>query len=158
LNSVESWVKQKTDLDDKTTKHVNKSIEDARQIEAQDVEAWMVLKAAVKLPRIDAFQSRIRICVMVVKAAVKKFDGYKRHILKDLELQMVRAVGVTKANEPEAYVTTAIEEDLNAQQLTTKDIKELHIDRAYLVSHWVKQRTSDMTILCKAWKVRNDKF
>jgi len=38
LNSVESWVKQKTDLDDKTTKHVNKSIEDARQIEAQDVE------------------------------------------------------------------------------------------------------------------------
>jgi len=80
-------------------------------------------------------QSRIRICVMVVKAAVKKFDGYKRHILKDLELQMVRAVGVTKANEPEAYVTTAIEEDLNAQQLTTKDIKELHIDRAYLVSH-----------------------
>jgi len=42
-------------------------------------------------------------------------------------------------------------------QLTTKDIKELHIDRAYLVSHWVKQRTSDMTILCKAWKVRNDK-
>jgi len=28
---------------------------------------------------------------------------------------MVRAVGVTKANEPEAYVTTAIEEDLNAQ-------------------------------------------
>jgi len=37
LNSVESWVKQKTDLDDKT-KHVNKSIEDARQIEAQDVE------------------------------------------------------------------------------------------------------------------------
>jgi len=47
---------------------------------------------------------------------------------------MVRAVGVTKANEPEAYVTTAIEEDF-AQQLTTKDIKELHIDRAYLVSH-----------------------
>lgn len=70
---------------------------------------------------------------------------------------MVRAVGVTKA-EPEAYVTTAIEEDLNPQQLTTKDIKELHIDRAYLVSHWVKQRTSDMTILCKAWKVRNGKF
>jgi len=39
-----------------------------------------------------------------------------------------------------------------------KDIKELHIDRAYLVSHWVKQRTSDMTILCKAWKVRNKFF
>lgn len=64
LNSVESWVKQKTDLDDKTTKHVNKSIEDARQIEAQDVEEAVdgSLKLRV-LPRIDAFQSRIRICV-----------------------------------------------------------------------------------------------
>jgi len=63
----------KTDLDDKTTKHVNKSIEDARQIEAQDVEeAVDGSQSSVKvLPRIDAFQSRIRICVMVVKAAVK---------------------------------------------------------------------------------------
>jgi len=49
LNSVESWVKQKTDLDDKTTKHVNKSIEDARQIEAQDVERqWMVPQSSVR--------------------------------------------------------------------------------------------------------------
>jgi len=31
------------------------------------------------------------------KSRSQKFDGYK-HILKDLELQMVRAVGVTKAN------------------------------------------------------------
>jgi len=56
-----SWVfKQKTDLDDKTTKHVNKSIEDARQIEAQDVEeAVDGSQSSVKvLPRIDAFQSR----------------------------------------------------------------------------------------------------
>jgi hypothetical protein len=35
----------------------------------------------------------------------QKIDGYKRHILKDLELQMVRAVGITRANEPEASVT-----------------------------------------------------
>lgn len=84
------------------------------------------------------------------KSRSQKVDGYKRHILKDLELQMVRAVGVTRANEPEASVTTAIEKDLNAQQLTVEDIKELHIDRAYLVSHWVKQRTPDLTILAYA--------
>ncbi len=87
---------------------------------------------------------------MVVKVASQKIDGYKRHIFKDLELQMVRAVGVTRANEPEASVTMAIEFDLNAQNVTTLDIKELHIDRAYLASHWVKQRTPDMTIICKA--------
>jgi hypothetical protein len=92
------------------------------------------------------------------KSRSQKFDGYKRHVLKDLELQMVRAVGVTRANEPEASVTIDIESDLNAQQFTLENIEELQIDRAYLVSHWVKQRTPNMTIVCKAWKVRNGKF
>jgi len=92
------------------------------------------------------------------KSHSQKFDGYKRHVLQDLELQMVRAVGVTRANEPEASVTPSIELDLNAQQLTTENIKELHIDRAYLVSDLVKNRTENMTIICKAWKVRNGNF
>lgn len=39
LNSVESWIKQKKDLDDKTITQAKKSIEDARQIEAQDIES-----------------------------------------------------------------------------------------------------------------------
>lgn len=30
----------------------------------------------------------------------QRFDGYKRHVLKDLDLGMVRAVGVTSANQP----------------------------------------------------------
>lgn len=89
---------------------------------------------------------------MDVKAAITHVDGYKRHILKDLELEMVRAVGVTRANAPEASVTPDIEEDLKFQQVT---IEELQIDRAYLTSHWVKQRTPSMSIVCKAWKVRN---
>ena len=38
LNSIESWVEQRADLDDKTTTQVNKSLLDARQIETQDVE------------------------------------------------------------------------------------------------------------------------
>lgn len=89
------------------------------------------------------------------KSRQQKIDGYKRHVLKDLDLQMVRAVGVTRANEPEASVTPDIEEDLKQQQATIEDIEELQIDRAYLTSHWVKQRTPGMTIVCKAWKVRN---
>lgn len=47
--------------------------------------------------------------------------------LKTRELQMVRAVGITRANEPEASVTPYIELDLNAQQITIEDIGELHI-------------------------------
>ncbi len=71
---------------------------------------------------------------------------------------MVRAVDVTRANEPEASVTTLIELDLNAQQLTTENIKELHIDRAYLASNLVRNRTENLTIICKAWKVKNGIF
>ncbi|MEH2193680.1 MAG: IS1182 family transposase [Nostoc sp.] len=160
LNSVESCVTQKTDLDDLTTKRVNKSIQDARQIEAQDVEE--AVDGSPKLRKGVAKERRISIEDQDMrhgrKSRSQKVDGYKRHVLKDLELQMIRAVGVTRANEPEASVTTEIESDLNAQQLTLENIKELQIDRAYLVSHWVKQRIPGMTIVCKAWKVQNGKF
>lgn len=160
LNSVESWIKQKTDLNGKTTSQINKSIEDARQIQAQDVEEGAdgspkLRKGVPKDRRISIEDEDMR---HGRKSRSQKFDGYKRHVLKDLELQMVRAVGVTRANEAEASVTIDIESDLNAQQLTLENIEELQIDRAYLVSHWVKQRTPNMTIVCKAWKVRNGKF
>jgi hypothetical protein len=160
LNSVESWVEQKTDLDDKTTSQVSKSLKDARQIEAQDLEE--ASDGSPKLRKGVARDRRISIEDKDMrhgrKSRNQRVDGYKRHVLKDLELQMVRAVGVTRANEPEASVTINIEQDLNAQQLTIEDIEELQIDRAYLVSHWGQQRTSGMTIVCKAWKVKNGNF
>ncbi len=160
LNSVESWVEQKTDLDFKTKNQVNKSLKDARQIETQDVEeasdgSSKLRKAVAKDRRISIEDEDMR---HGRKSRFSKFDGYKRHVLKDLELQMVRAVGVTRANTPEASVTIDIESDLNAQQITLENIEELQIDRAYLVSNWVKERVPNMTIVCKAWKVRNGKF
>ncbi len=52
------------------------------------------------------------------KSRTVKFDGYKRHLLKDLDSGLVRAVGVTPANAPEASVSEKIAEDLRAQQVT----------------------------------------
>jgi len=78
-------------------------------------------------------------------------DGYKRHVLRDLDSRLIIAVGVTPANAPEASVTDAIETDLAAQQST---LKELHIDRAYLASKLVQQRSEELAIFCKAWPVR----
>jgi hypothetical protein len=63
-------------------------------------------------------------------------------------------VGITPANEPEASVTDDIAADLKSQNV---QLKELHIDRAYLNSTMVKQRSQDLTIVCKAWPVRNGK-
>ena len=78
-------------------------------------------------------------------------DGYKRHVLHDLDLQVIRAVGVTPANVPEATVTDSIAPDLARQDGV---LAELHIDRAYLSSTLVRERTPDVTIYCKAWPVR----
>ena len=87
-----------------------------------------------------------------------RVDGYKRHVLQDLDSGLVRAVGVTAANAPEASVTAALEADLAAQTLTLADLGELHIDRAYLSSSWVRQRPPTLAIYCKAWPVRNGSY
>jgi hypothetical protein len=39
------------------------------------------------------------------KSRSHRFEGYKRHVLRDLDTGLVRAVGVTPANAPEAKVT-----------------------------------------------------
>ena len=61
------------------------------------------------------------------KSRSVRVDGYKRHILRDLDTGLVRAVGITPANVAEATVTEAINADLRSQQVT---LDELHIDRA----------------------------
>jgi len=80
------------------------------------------------------------------------FDGYKRHVLRDLDTGLVPAVGITPANAPEASVTDAIAADLEAARWR---LSELHIDRAYLSSALVRDRGPDLVIFCKAWRVRN---
>jgi transposase len=85
------------------------------------------------------------------KSAGRRIDGYKRHVLRDLDRGLVRAVGVTPANIPEAEVTDAIVADLAPQQV---DLSELHIDRAYLASRLVRERPAGLEIYCKAWPVR----
>jgi transposase len=80
------------------------------------------------------------------------FDGYRRHVLTDLDTSLVPAVGITPANAPEASVTGDITADLDAAGW---HLAELHIDRAYLASALVRDREPDLAIFCKAWRVRN---
>jgi transposase len=86
------------------------------------------------------------------KSSSQRIDGYKRHVLRDLDSGLVRAVGVTPANAPEASVTEDIMTDLAAQGVT---LRELHIDRAYLSSPLVRERPADLEIYCRAWPVHN---
>jgi hypothetical protein len=86
------------------------------------------------------------------KSRAERFDGYKRHVCRDLDRLVVRAVGVTAANQPEATVAEAITADLAAQAVTPA---EWHLDRAYLSSTLVRERDDAVAIYCKAWRVTN---
>jgi len=87
------------------------------------------------------------------KSKSARFDGYKRHVLRDLETGLVRAVGLTPANAPEASVTEYILRDLAHQP--DAELSEVHIDRAYLSSELVRERPEGLEVYCKAWRVRN---
>lgn len=154
LNQVEYWAQEQSGWNESTTELVEKTLTDARQIETQDVEVGE--DGIPKLRRGVAPNRRIAWEDPEMrhgrKSRAQRVDGYKRHVLKDLDLKMVRAVGVTPANAPEASVTKALEIDLNSQEVW---LKELQIDRAYLTSHWVKERGPQLTVICKAWRVRN---
>ena len=81
-----------------------------------------------------------------------RIDGYKRHVLTDLDTLLVPAVGVTPANVAEAQVAEQITAALDAQGLI---LSELRIDRAYLSSSLIRDRPDDLQVFCKAFPVRN---
>ncbi len=125
----------------------------ARQVRDQDVDLSgpaPALRAGVaKDRRISVEDGQMR---HGRKSRSVLFDGYKRHVLRDLDTGLVPAVGITPANVPEASVTGDIAADLHAAGLR---LSELHIDRAYLSSALVRDRGPDLAIFCKAWRVRN---
>jgi len=125
----------------------------ARQVRDQDVD---LTGPAPALRRGVARDRRISIEDGEMRHGRKSrsvlFDGYKRHVLRDLDTGLIPAVGITPANAPEASVTGDITADLEA---AGRHLAELHIDRAYLSSDLVRDREPDLAIFCKAWRVRN---
>jgi hypothetical protein len=125
----------------------------ARQVRDQDVElsgsAPSRRRGVARNRRISVEDGQMR---HGRKSRSVLFDGYKRHVLRDLDTGLIPAVGITLANVPEASVTASISADLDAAGLR---LAELHIDRAYLASGLVRDRGPDLAIFCKAWRVRN---
>ena len=156
LHSVEAHLETQPEINDHPV--VRSSLESAQQVESQDVAVSeqgevKLRRGVVKDRRISIEDDQMR---HGRKNRTQRIDGYKRHVLRDLDNGLVRAVGVTQANAAEASVTEAIAEDLKHQEAK---LAELHIDRAYLNSSLVRERSDQLVIYCKAWRVTNgDKF
>ncbi len=150
LEAVEGFVAQQEEV----PPGVPESLAVAQQVREQDTEVLpgngvRLRQGVAKDRRISVEEGEMR---HGRKSKSHLFDGYKRHVLRDLDRGIVRAVGITAANVPEAEVTGEILADLARQQVT---LTELHIDRAYLASSLVRDRPPELTIYCKAWPVRN---
>lgn len=132
----------------------NASLVVARQVEARDVVhdpagTPSLRRGVAKDRRISIEDAQMR---HGRKSRSVRIDGFKRHVLADLESDLIVAVGITPANEPEADVTDSIADDLNHLGV---ELSELHIDRAYLASRLVRDRPDGLAIYCKAWPVHN---
>ena len=125
----------------------------ARQVRDQDADLTgpvpSLRRGVAKDRRVSIEDSQMR---HGRKSRSVLFDGYKRHVLRDLDTGLIPAAGITPANAPEASVTGDITADLDHAGLR---LAELHIDRAYLASELVRDRGPDLAIFCKAWRVRN---
>ena len=150
LQAVETWVQS---LQEDEAQRAERCMEIAQQVKEQDVHVdekgkASLIKGVAKDRRISVEDGQMR---HGRKSRSVRVDGYKRHVLHDLDSGLIRAVGLTPANAPEASVTEAISADLAKQGAF---LKELHIDRAYLSSHFVRERSDDLEVYCKAWPVR----
>jgi hypothetical protein len=154
LSRVQNWVETLSDREEQVLAQAGVTI--AEQVREQDVEVneqgrASLIKGVAKDRRISVEDAEMR---HGRKSRSVRVDGYKRHVLHDLDSGLIRAVGITPANVPEANVTEAIGQDLGRQAVA---LKELHIDRGYLSSHLVRERQEDLEIYCKAWPVRASK-
>ncbi len=153
LQAVETWVQT---LQQEEADLAQPPLEIAQRVKEQDVQVdeagkASLIKGVAKDRRISVEDGQMR---HGRKSRSVRVDGYKRHVLHDLDTGLIRAVGVTPANVPEASVTPAISADLDRQAVS---LKELHIDRAYLSSHLVRERSDELEVYCKAWPVRAGK-
>jgi hypothetical protein len=156
LERVEQWLQTNPELITEESV-VPACLEAARRVRTQDVttnEAGkpVLVKGVAKDRRISIEDAEMR---HGRKSRSVRVDGYKRHVMRDLDSELVVAVGITPANAPEASVAEGIKSDLKRQQIT---LKELHIDRAYLSSTLVSERSAELEIFCKAWPVRTGVF
>jgi hypothetical protein len=150
LDTVQTWLAGQQEVPDAAAA----ALTVAQAVRAQDIErlpenSIQLRRGVAKGRRISVEDTEMR---HGRKGRSHRFDGYKRHVLRDLDSGLVSAVGITPANAPEASVTDDLLADLAAQQV---EVREIPLDRRYLASDFVRDRLEALTIYCRAWPVRN---
>lgn len=90
------------------------------------------------------------------KSKSKRFNGFKRHLARDLRSGLILACAMTPANRPDEEAADPIEQDLKHLFGDELPVTSLYVDRAYinasLVVHVLEQGGE---IICRPWQARN---
>ncbi len=130
------------------------------QVVEQDLEPDPSPKGGQRIKRGVARDRRISVSDADMrhgrKSKSRLFNGYKRHIARDLDGGVILAVTARPANEPEALAADALREDLAAFGA----LDELHVDRGYLASPViVAHHAAGGKVVAKPWSAANgDRF
>lgn len=151
VSSLQRWVERH--LDDAIYAPLTPYIQAITQVCGQDLDTT---KAGVRIRHGVAPERRISIEDSEMrhgrKSKSKRFDGYKEHIARDLDLPVILACAVTPANRPEEEGAVPIRDDIAAQGF---ELAELHIDRAYVNSPVVADvLKAKGKVFAKPWGVR----
>jgi len=152
VSSLQRWVERH--LDEVMSTPLQPYIAALTQVRQQNLEATE--KGDIRIRRGVAPDRRISIVDAEMrhgrKSKSKRFDGYKEHIARDLDLPIIVACSVTPANRPEEEGAVPIRDDIEHQGLS---ISELHIDRAYVHSPVVDDVLgAGGNVFSKPWGVR----
>lgn len=156
LASLESFIKQHLSEELKRAP-LKELMETLRQIIKQDLEPDPGGGGGLKLREGVAEDRRVSVEDREMrhgrKSKTKLFNGYKRHIARDIDLKLVLACDVTPANKPEEEAAARLKQDIEGQGLS---LGELHIDRGYIKSPIVAQvMAAGGQVRCKPWSGRN---
>jgi hypothetical protein len=159
LDSLDAWLRRK--LPEELGKPPLKDhLDTLTQIRTQDLEPDPDGGGGMRIREGVAAERRVSIEDPEMrhgrKSKSKRFNGYKRHIVTDLDTDLILACAVTPANRPEEEAAPILKVDLERQG---KRIAEMHVDRGYIASPVVGEVLVDGgDVICKPWVPRNGKF
>jgi hypothetical protein len=153
--ALQRWVEEH--LDDVVESPLRPYLEAITTVRDQDLE--LTEKGGVRIRQGVAPERRVSIEDPQMrhgrKSRSKRFNGFKEHIARDLDVPAILACAVTPANRPEEEGAAPLAEDIDRQGFT---IREVHIDRAYVNSPLIPAVVrGGGTVLAKPWALRPPK-
>jgi hypothetical protein len=166
LTSLEAWIRGRLP-EEPARPPLQEHVETLHQVMAQDLEPDPTpggdrsdKTTAVRIREGVAPDRRVSIEDKDMrhgrKSKSKRFNGFKRHLARDLSSGLILACAMTPANRPDEEAADPIEQDLKHLFGGELPITSLYVDRGYInatvVAHVLDQGGE---IICRPWQSRN---